>query len=181
MDSSLVVRAQQGDRGAFSDLVDAIGGRLHAIAYSVLRDRELARDATQQTLLTAWQDLPRLRDPDRFEAWTCRILVRNCHAEARRASHWLPISLERPMPEPSVADDTATVIARDRIERGFRRLNFYLDLPPAVIADQLGMPVGTVHSRLHRALHSLHAAIDADERALVLQCPPSPVKQEATR
>ena len=90
MDSSLVVRAQQGDRGAFTDLVDAIGGRLHAIAFSVLRDRELARDATQQTLLAAWQELPRLRDPDRFEAWTCRILVRACRRESRKASHWLP-------------------------------------------------------------------------------------------
>ena len=119
MDSSLVVRAQQGDREAFTDLVDAIGGRLHAIAFGVLRDRELARDATQQTLLTAWQDLPRLRDPDRFEAWTCRILVRNCRHESRRASRWLPAmadgrELDRPVP-----DETSTVIARDRIERAF--------------------------------------------------------------
>ena len=61
MDSRLVVRAQQGDREAFTGIVDAIGGRLHAIAYTVLRDRDLARDATQQTLLTAWQDLPHPR------------------------------------------------------------------------------------------------------------------------
>jgi len=98
MDSSLVVRAQRGDREAFTALVDAIGGRLHAIAFSVLRDRELARDATQQTLLTAWQDLARLRDPDRFEAWTCRILVRNCQREGRKARRWLPMMPERPSP-----------------------------------------------------------------------------------
>ena len=192
MDSSLVVRAQQGDREAFTGIVDDIGGRLHAIAYTVLRDRELARDAIQQTLLTAWQDLPRLRDPDRFEAWTCRILVRNCHAENRRSSRWLPNASERPATEPVVTDGTAAVIARDRIERAFRQLNldqrlvvvlcYYLDLPPAVIADRLDIPVGTVHSRLHRALHLMHAAIDADERAASSATSPhSPVRQEATR
>lgn len=192
MDSRLVVRAQQGDRGAFTDIVDAIGGRLHAIAFSVLRDRALAQDATQQTLLTAWRDLQQLRDPDRFEAWTCRILVRNCHAEARRATRWLPATPERPGPEPAVPDQTAGVIARDRIERAFRQLNldqrlvvvlaYYLDLPTAVIAEDLGVPVGTVHSRLHRALHLMHAAIDADERATTPDAAwARGVRQEATR
>jgi RNA polymerase sigma-70 factor (ECF subfamily) len=191
MDSSLVVRAQQGDREAFTGIVDAIGGRLHAIAYSVLRDRDLARDATQQTLLTAWQDLPRLRDPDRFEAWACRILVRNCHAENRRASRWLPATSGRPGPEPSVADETATIIARDRLERAFRQLtldqrlvvvlDYYLDLPPAIIADHLDIPVGTVHSRIHRALRVMHAAIDADERATAPISEPAPIQHEATR
>jgi RNA polymerase sigma factor (sigma-70 family) len=195
MDSSLVVRAQQGDRGAFADLVDAIGGRLHAIAFSVLRDRELARDATQQTLLAAWQELPRLRDPDRFEAWTCRILVNQCHREGRKANRWLPAMTERLTAEPALPDETATVIARDRIERAFRGLNldqrmvialyYYLDLPPAVIADHLDIPVGTVHSRIHRALHLMHAAIDADERetsgAAIETTPATPVRQEATR
>ena len=107
MDSSLVVRAQRGDRGAFTAIVDSIGGRLHAIAFSVLRDRELAQDATQQTLLTAWQDLQKLRDPDRFEAWTCRILVHTCHAEDRKAKRWLPSTRERPGPQPAVLDETA--------------------------------------------------------------------------
>ena len=192
MDSSLVVRAQQGDRGAFTDLVDDIGGRLHAIAFSVLRDRELAGDATQQTLLTAWQQLPSLRDPDRFEAWTCRILVRNCRRESRKAKRWLAAIAEKPEGEAVSADETASVVARDRIERAFRGLNldqrlvvvlhYYLDLPPAVIADRLGVPVGTVHSRLHRSLHLMHAAIDADERTATAATTTRPrVQQEATR
>ncbi len=193
MDSSLVVRAQAGDREAFSAIVDAIGGRLHAIAFSVLRDRDLAGDAAQQTLLTAWQELPRLRDPDRFEAWACRILVRNCHAENRKGRRWLPATSPPPGHEPTAPDETATVIQRDRLERAFRQLNvdqrlvvvlsYYLDLPPAVIADHLDIPVGTVHSRLHRALRAMHAAIDADERATAPAAvgPPSPVQSEAMR
>jgi RNA polymerase sigma-70 factor (ECF subfamily) len=193
MDSSLVVRAQAGDREAFSAIVDAIGGRLHAIAFSVLRDRDLAGDAAQQTLLTAWQELPRLRDPDRFEAWACRILVRNCHAENRRGKRWLPATATPPGHEPAAPDETATIVQRDRLERAFRQLSvdqrlvvvlsYYLDLPPAVIADHLDIPVGTVHSRLHRALRVMHAAIDADERvtAPVAAGRPSPVQPEAMR
>ena len=193
MDSSLVIRAQQGDREAFTGIVDDIGGRLHAIAFSVLRDRDLAWDATQQTLLTAWQDLPRLRDPDRFEAWACRILVRNCHAENRRARRWMPASAAEPGLEPTAADETSLVVQRDRIERGFRQLNlnqrlvivlsYYFDLPPAVIADHLDVPVGTIHSRLHRALRVLHATIDADERQPVTTSTqtPTPIQHEATR
>jgi len=190
--SDLVVRAQHGDRTAFTGLVDAIGGRLHAIAFTVLRDRDLARDATQQTLLTAWEELPRLRDPDRFEAWICRILVRNCHREGRKASRWLPALPGRPGSDPVVVDGSGSVITRDRLERAFRRLNldqrlavvlhYYLDLPPAIIADRLDIPVGTVHSRLRRALHAMHAAIDADERTEVpVTSPPARIRQEAVR
>lgn len=102
---------------------------------------------------------------------------------------------ERPRAEPAIPDQTADVIACDRIERAFRRLDldqrlvvvlgYYLDLPPAVIADHLDVPVGTVHSRMHRALRLMHAAIDADERSST-QVPapgptPPPAQQEATR
>lgn len=177
MDSSLVVRAQQGDRGAFTSLVDAIGGRLHAIAYSILRDRELARDATQQTLLIAWQDLSRLRDPDRFESWACRILVRSCRRESSRAKRWVPASIEQSGREPTTLDDTRVVVDRDQVERAFRRLSvdqravvvltYYHDLGPGQVAERLGVPVGTVDSRLHRALDTLHAAVDADARTQV--------------
>ena len=68
MDVELVVRAQRGDAEAFTALVDAMGGRLHAVAYSILRDRDAAADATQRALIAAWQGLPGLRDP---AAFTC--------------------------------------------------------------------------------------------------------------
>jgi len=104
----------------------------------------------------------------------------------------MPVSLDRPGPEPTVPDGTAAVVARDRIERAFRQLNldqrlvvvlnYYLDLPPAVIADHLGVPVGTVHSRLHRALRVMHAAIDAAERETTPSpAAATPARQEATR
>lgn len=76
MDSDLVIRAQQGDEEAFASLALAIGGRLHAVAQRILRDVDIAADATQAALLAIWRDLPQLRAPERFDAWAYRVLMR---------------------------------------------------------------------------------------------------------
>ena len=67
MDADLVIRAQRGDKDAYAVLAAGIADRLLAVARRILRDYDLAEDATQQALLAAWRDLPQLRDPDRFE------------------------------------------------------------------------------------------------------------------
>ena len=82
----LVRRAARGDHEAFDALVRFASNRLYAIAYRILRDQYAAEDALQGALITAWNELPRLRDPDRFEAWTYRLIVRAAMTEARRAS-----------------------------------------------------------------------------------------------
>ena len=84
MDADLIGRAQRGDEEAFASLAVAAGDRLHAVAHRILRDTDLAEDATQQALLAIWRDLPQLRDPARFDAWSYRLLVRACYTEARR-------------------------------------------------------------------------------------------------
>ena len=90
MDVELVLRAQRGDEEAFASLAIAVGDRLHAVAQRILRDADLAEDASQQALLTIWRDLPQLRDPERFEAWCYRVLVRACYSEGRRSRTWNP-------------------------------------------------------------------------------------------
>jgi len=174
VDPTIVIRAQRGDEEAFADLIDAVGGRLHAVAHRILRDTDLAEDATQQALLNVWRDLPQLRDPARFDAWSYRLLVRACYAEARRTRRWTPNLRLLPADEPMGADGTSLVIDRDQLERGFRRLSVdhravvvlhhYLDLPLSEVADVLGVPEGTVRSRLHHAMRGLRAALDADAR-----------------
>ena len=72
----LVERARQGDREAFEALVRAGAGRLYAIAYRILRDADLANDALQETPVKIWDDLPTLRDAERYDAWTYRITCR---------------------------------------------------------------------------------------------------------
>ncbi len=146
------------------------------MAHRILRDIELAEDATQQALLAIWRDLPQLRDPARFDAWSYRLLVRACYAEGRRARQWSPNIRLVPAEEPSRTNGTSTVVDRDQLERGFRRLSLdhravvvmhhYLDLPLDEIAEALGVPVGTVRSRLLRAMRGLRAALEADARTV---------------
>src|SRR5664279_1713209 len=139
MDTDLVVRARHGDEEAFASLAVAAGDRLHAVAHRILRDIHLAEDATQQALLTIWRDLPQLHDPARFDAWSYRLLVRACYAEGRRTRSQAPNLSILPVDQPALAEGLSTVVDRDQLERGFRRLSVehrsvvvlhhYLDLP----------------------------------------------------
>jgi RNA polymerase sigma-70 factor (ECF subfamily) len=182
MDTDLVVRAQRGDKEAYTLLATEIADRLLAVARRILRDLDLAEDATQQALLSIWRDLPRLRDPARFEAWSYRLLVRACYAEGRKERRWAPNLRLLPADEPTKGDGMGAVVDRDQLERGFRRLSIdhravvvmhhYLDMPLDRVADALGIPVGTVHSRLHYAMRGLRAALDADARPMTQEVAP---------
>src|SRR6185369_16764925 len=89
VDRDLVEQAQRGDREAFAILARSRGDRLFGIARRILREIDLAEDAVQQTLVTAWREVPRLRDPDKFDAWLQRTLVNACYAAARQRRAWL--------------------------------------------------------------------------------------------
>ena len=182
MDTDLVLRAQHGDEEAFASLAVAAGDRLHAVSHRILRDADLAEDATQQALLAIWRDLPTLRDPARFDAWSYRLLVRACYAEGRRTRQWTPNLRILPIDLVAGPEGLSEVVDRDQLERGFRRLSIdhravvvlhhYLDLPLESVAETLDIPLGTVRSRLLHAMRGLRAALDADAR---------PAAQEAVR
>ena len=174
MQRDLVVRAQGGDHDAFAVLAGAAISRLDGAAGLILRDSEQAKDAVQNAVINAWRDLPTLRDPDAFDAWLHRLVVRACLDEVRRqrrhpATHDVP-TIEAPVSESL----EALVVNRDELERAFVRLepdmravivlHHYLDLPLPAVAESLGIPLGTAKSRLHRALGLLRSALDADAR-----------------
>ena len=169
MDTALVVRAQAGDEEAFTALAYACGDRLRRVAFGILRDWSLADDATQQAMLSIWRKLPRLRDPACFDAWAYRILVRSCHEHAGRARTWLPSLDADPDHGPSSPDAMKSVYDRDELERGFRRLSVdqravvvlhhLVGLPLDEVARTLGIPLGTAHSRLDRAMSKLRLAL----------------------
>ena len=174
MRTRLVERAREGDESAFTELIDLEGDRCYAIAYRILRDVERAQDAVQQALLLAWRELPRLRDPERFEVWLHRLLVNACYEEARRYRRWSLRVRELPVDGPGGPDPTVAVDDRDALERAFLRLSpehravfvlhHHVGMPLAAIAEVVGVPTGTVKSRLHHATRNLRAAITADER-----------------
>jgi RNA polymerase sigma-70 factor (ECF subfamily) len=178
MQRDLVERAMAGDHDAFADLARSAIGRLFNVARLILRDDGRAEDATQEALVAAWRDLSALRDPDRFEAWLHRLLVRSCFREARRGRRRWAIETDvRPL-EAIQPDPTAELADREQLERGFARLavdqrtvlvlHYYLGFSLDEAAATLGIPPGTVRSRLHRATLALRAALDADARASYL-------------
>jgi RNA polymerase sigma-70 factor (ECF subfamily) len=174
----LVIQAQHGDAGAFEALASEAIGRLHGIAFRILRDRDRADDATQQALVATWSHLRDLRDPDRFDAWTYRLVVNAAYRQARREStrcdvvRWL-------VPDEQAEPDLPDAIAeRDQIEHAFRSLSpehravlalrYYADLPMSEIAEILDIPLGTVGSRLHHATRRMRDSLERDRHAAPL-------------
>ncbi len=173
MEQALVQQAQRGDRSAFSEIAFQAAPRLFAVANRILRDHGLAEDATQQALVQIWRKLPKLADPERFDAWAYRVVVNVCYAESRhrRAPS---VDLELVDHDAPTVDDALSVIQRDMLDRAFRRLppeqravlvlQYYVDLDHASIAEVLGIPLGTVKSRASSGRLAMRAALEADER-----------------
>ena len=141
----------------------------------ILRDEYAAQDAVQEACIEAWRSLPGLRDPDRFEAWIRRLLVRACFRGVRRTRSVEAVEIRlTPDHETDIVGTQHDPHLRDQLERGLARLSpdqravvvlvYYLDLPLADAAEAMGIPLGTTKSRLSRATQALRAAIDADER-----------------
>ena len=174
MQTELVDQARRGDREAFSVLAGGAVDRLYAIARLILRDAELAEDATQEALVRAWRDLPTLRDVERFDAWLYRLIVRAAADVGRHRRRWRAEITVLP-DEPIESDATSNLADRDQLERALRRvsddqrailvLTYYLGLSPTDAAEALDIPVGTAKSRLHYAIGALRAAVEADDRA----------------
>ena len=173
VDPERVAQARSGDAAAFEALVEARVGSMVRTAMAILGREDEARDAVQDTLVTAWRELASLRDPAAFDAWLTRILVNRC----RRGLRTFGLSRLREMPADEVAeldlprgpDIAGAVVDRQSLERAFDRLSVdertilvlhHLDGRPLVsIAAVLKIPEGTAKSRLFKARRSLERAM----------------------
>lgn len=174
--ADLVERARRGDQDAFAALVSGSADRCYAIAYRILRDPDVAQDATQQALLEAWRDLRSLAEVERFDAWLHRLVVNACYSTARRDRRWAAKIRLLPVDRATSPDTAAALADRDELERGFQRLSaeqravvvlhHYVGYPLTEVAATLDIPMGTARSRLHYAIQSLRAALDADARSI---------------
>ena len=162
-----------GDRDAFGVLASRSLDRLAGAAGLILRDRDQVDDAVQEALVRAWRHLPALRDPDRFDAWVYRVLVRSCHDQIRRRRREHLVDRQRD-PLAATPDGLDIVADRDELssalgqlsdeQRAVVILHYYVGLSHPEIAEAIGKPLGTVKSRLSRALAYLQAALAADAR-----------------
>jgi RNA polymerase sigma-70 factor (ECF subfamily) len=173
-------RASDGGRSrAFKELACLWLDRLYAIARLVLRDDERAKDASQEALIVAWRDLRRLRDPDRFEPWLRRLLANACYREARKERRRQRAEGRMETAYGYVPDPATMTADRDELGRALMTLapdqralivlHFYVGLPMQETALALGVPVGTVKSRLHRTIQQMRTTLTADARLPLIE------------
>jgi RNA polymerase sigma-70 factor (ECF subfamily) len=158
-------RATAGDQ--LLDLVQRRLDRSYRLAGMILGNADDARDATQDAVLRAWRSAGALRDPARFDAWFDRILVNACRDQLRRrqrvrfiALHDLPPDASDPFRGVLDSDEVLREIAAlDDDLRLVVVLHYWADLPLDEVARRAGWPIGTVKSRLHRALETLRRRV----------------------
>lgn len=181
-DDALVRRARTGDAAAFEVLVDSRIDRCYRLAWSILSNDADAADATQDALVAAWRQLPRLRDPASFDGWLNRIVANAALMARRRRVRLREVSVrpahpgESVQPEPRQDLHARTqmdeMVDNDAIGRAFDRLrpqdrmilvlHHVEERPVAEIARSLGIPVGTAKWRLHAARAALEKAMEAE-------------------
>ena len=161
------------ERGqAFLRLADEHLDAAYRLARAILHDATDAQDATHDAFERAWRSWSTLRDPSRFEPWFDRILVNTCrdrlrsvHRRTTDISEEVAITSGDQFGQAHDRDLLANAIADlSPDHRVVVALRYYRALPVDEIAARLGVPRGTVQSRLHYALKRLQAAIDAADR-----------------
>ncbi len=169
-DSSLVERARAGTAGAAEELFRRHWPGAWRRAYAVTGRREAADDVAQDAIVHALSRLGDLDDGARFGAWLNAIVTRRAIDLLRRERRLVDLSAAgEPLVEWEGGLDEAglrpAVAALDPDRRAVVVMRYWLDMTPPEIADALGVALGTVHSRLARALADLRAALAEGSRA----------------
>jgi RNA polymerase sigma factor (sigma-70 family) len=174
----IVREAQAGRTEAFEVLVRHFGPQVFRLASAIVGPDD-ARDVSQETFIAAWRDLPRLREPERFERWLRRITVNRSRNVLRGRGRRPALSLERPGPADFLAaagDFREAAHARQALDGAFAGLSadqravivlhYAADLTIGEAAESMGVAVGTAKSRLNAALRRLRAAVGASHEGL---------------
>lgn len=181
-EEELIRRAREGDAGAFDMLVRSNLPAVWRVAWRILRHREDAEDMVQEVFMTAYQALSGYRGECRLSTWLHRITVTRClnHLRSRgeklrRASRPLEVATEQVFSSPEAVEGRTPLDALEQKEIG-ERLAHCLDRMPPLwrsaltlrdgeelsyeeMADALGVPIGTIRSRLARARMALRDCV----------------------
>jgi RNA polymerase sigma-70 factor (ECF subfamily) len=181
----LISRSLNGDGDAFNRLILRYHHMLVVFAMRLARDKDEAEDIASEAMIRAHRSLAGFRGNAAFSTWLCRI-VTNCHLDRKkRASRRPTVSLDLPYADEfcprrdQIADDAPSPFEEASRERAFARLLSAMDRLPATqrellvsfhvkgeayeqIASRLGVPLGTVKSRLNRARLAVRDQLEAD-------------------
>jgi len=171
---SVIERARAGDGDAFDELARSRIDSVYRTALAILGSPADARDATQEALVAMWRGLPSLRSADSFDGWLYRITVNASRMALRRRRGVREVTLvvdsedsTEPSAYASPPPDSGFDHAFDRLNVDQRALLVAHHLDGFSVADlavRLGIPEGTVKSRLHTARGALEKALEAEAR-----------------
>ncbi|MFC1910377.1 RNA polymerase sigma factor [Chloroflexota bacterium] len=174
-EAALVRRYQSGDEEAFRMLVEQYRSALFGTAFLMTRDRGLAEDAVQETLVQMWKHLPSLRIGGSIKIWLIRIVVNEVKQQFRKKR--VPtVPLELVAEEMNGLNEVETAIMRDEEHQQIKQalemlpseqreavvLRYFSELTVPEVARVLGKREGTVKSRLSRALDRLGEILRGD-------------------
>jgi RNA polymerase sigma-70 factor (ECF subfamily) len=184
-ETALVTRLRAGDEAAFEQLLRTHGGRLLTVARRFLRNEEDARDAVQDAFVSAFRAIHGFDGKARLGTWLHRIVVnaalQKLRTQQRRPEQliddFLPAFLEdghRANPGPRWSESAAQALERretralvraciDRLPESYRTVLLLRDIDEVdteEAANLLGINVGAVKTRLHRARQALRTLLD---------------------
>ncbi|HLT96880.1 MAG TPA: RNA polymerase sigma factor SigM [Acidimicrobiia bacterium] len=166
-DADLLARSRQGDRAAFDELMRRHEDRVFAVCLRIMRRREEALDATQDTFLTVFRKADQFRGDSKFSTWLYRVAVNTCYDNLRRAQRRPadPLAEAHDPADESAGDTLASVELRPGLTEAlhhladeFRSAIVLVDVEGLSVqetADVLQVPEGTVKSRLYRGRRQL--------------------------
>ena len=162
-DADLVSRAKAGDRFAFDELVGPLVDQAFRLAVGMLHDRESALDAVQEATIRSWRKLGNLRPGTEMRPWYLGIVANQCRTIAR--GRWWSVLRIDVTPAKGESEFEDRVASGTDLRRALHRLapdqrevivlHYYLDLPLQEVAGVVGVPLGTVKSRINRGIAAL--------------------------
>jgi len=170
-DAALIERYLRGEMAAFDTLMRAHEDRVFAVCLRMLRDREAALDATQETFVTVFRKADRFAGRSAFSTWLYRVAVNTCYDHARKAKRHQAEALpeNNDPPDHAAGDEFGSIELRPDLEAAlaalpaeFRSAVVLADvegLGLQTVAEALGVPVGTVKSRVFRGRKLLAEAL----------------------
>lgn len=178
-DSQRVTSAIAGDGEAFAELVARYRDAVYGVCHHRVGHPEEAKDLAQEAFLRAYLDLPQLRDPAAFPAWLRRVAERVCATWQRRKR--LQVTSLEEVAEPAVARDADLPLA---VRQAVQKLGdearlavslYYINgYSTREVAEFLGVPTGTVKSRLHHARLRLKGELMDNYKDALRQGAPGP-------
>jgi len=183
IEESIVLRAQRGDSQAFQQIVEEYYGIAWRTARVLLGGSALAEDVLQEAWIDVWRGLPRLQHRQTIRSWLLTVIANRCRMALRRSAS-AAVSLESEQDVLHLPDEVEGILERitrqetyasirtalARLPADQRRvleLRYFADLELNEIALVASLPLGTVKSRLHRALHTLRAIFRAEQSAFI--------------